>query len=137
MSHYTHCLYFGMLHFPGWAPASALPRCPSVGTSVVPLVQLVRSLASASQPILLALADNQTWLRDSVRQASPQVKLSPFYLGGRQRSPCTARRDHGPTGEGCNGACPSSCDELRGFTAFTLSYLRKAEGYSRSWICES
>ncbi len=45
-------------------------RCPTVGTSVTPLVPLVRSLGAVS----LAPEDYQTRLRDSVRLASPQVQ---------------------------------------------------------------
>ncbi len=83
-------------------------RCPTVGTSVTPLVPLVRS-----QAVSLAPEDYQTRLRDSVCPASPQVQGHSVHLSVEQGCPCLACRSRGPTGEGRDRAGPSSRDEVR------------------------
>ncbi len=83
-------------------------RCPTVGTSVTPLVPLVQS-----QAVSLAPEDYQTRLRDSVRPASPQVQGHSVHLSVEQGCPCLACRSRGPTGEGRDRAGPSSRDEVR------------------------
>ncbi len=87
-------------------------RCPTVGTSVTPLVPLVRPLGAWLE-LSLAPEDQQTRLRDSVRPASSQVQGHSVHLSVEQGCPCLACRSRGPTGEGRDRAGPSSRDEVR------------------------
>ncbi len=95
-----------------WAPL----RCPTAGTSMSPLVPLVRplgGLARAPQAVSLAPEDHQTRLRDSVRPASSQVQGQSVHLSVEPGCPCLACRSRGPTGEGRDTAGPSSRDGVR------------------------
>ncbi len=91
-------------------------RCPTVGTSVTPLVPLVRSLGA-----WLELPRPSRWLLRTIRlgyaiqfaQASPQVQGHSVHLSVEQGCPCLACRSRGPTGEGHDRAGPSSRDEVR------------------------
>ncbi len=64
------------------------PRCPTAGTSVVPMVPLVRCLGAGSCPaVLLAPKDHLTRLCDSVRPASSQVQGHPPHSSEGSRCP--------------------------------------------------
>ncbi len=64
------------------------PRCPTAGTSVVPMVPLVRCLGAGSCPaVLLAPKDHLTGLCDSVRPASSQVQGHPPHSSEGSRCP--------------------------------------------------
>ncbi len=87
-----------MLHS-GSGPC-APPRCPTAGTSVAPLVPLVRFLGA-----WLALP-RPSWLCDSIFPASSQVQGHSVHLCAEQRCSCLACRNCSPS------AGPSSRDEV-------------------------
>ncbi len=64
------------------------PRCPTAGTSVVPMVPLVRCLGAGSCPaVSLAPEDHLTRLCDSVRPVSSQVQGHPPHSSEGSRCP--------------------------------------------------
>ncbi len=68
------------------------PRGPTAGTSVVPMVLLVRCLGAGScQPVSLAPKDHLTRLCDSVRPASSQVQGHPPHSSEGSPCPCLGR----------------------------------------------
>ncbi len=68
------------------------PRCPTAGTSVVPMVPPVRCLGAGSCPaVSLAPKDHLTWLCDSVRPASSQVQGHTPHSSEGSRCPCLVR----------------------------------------------
>ncbi len=71
-------------------------RCPTAGTSITPLVPLVRSLGAWLELPRLAPEDHQTRLRDSVRPASSQVQGHSVHLSVEPGCPCLACRSRGP-----------------------------------------
>ncbi len=91
-------------------------RCPTVGTSVTPLVPLVRSLGA-----WLELPSPSRWLLRTIRlgyaiqfaRRPPQVQGHSVHLSVEQGCHCLACRSRGPNGEGRDRAGPSSRDEVR------------------------
>ncbi len=68
------------------------PRCPTAGTSVVPMVPLVRCLRAGSCPdVSLAPKDHLTRLCNSVRPASSQVQGHPPHSSEGSRCPWLVR----------------------------------------------
>ncbi len=97
------------------------PRSPTAVTSVVLLVPLSGSLASASQSVSLAPSDHQTRLCDSVRPASSQFQGRPLQLSEGSRCSCLACRNHSPTGEGCDRAGPPAVLRTRFFRPYFIA----------------
>ncbi len=70
------------------------PRCPTAGTSVVPMVPLVRYLGAGKEScpaVSLAPKDHLTRLCDSVRPASSQVQGHPPHSSEGSQCPCLVR----------------------------------------------
>ncbi|CAM4661540.1 unnamed protein product [Leuciscus chuanchicus] len=88
-------------------------RCPTTGTSVVPLVPLVRSLGA-----WLTLPSPSRWLIRTIRlgyaiqfaRSPPAHSVHPCSGG---HCPCAQGRDRSPTGKGRDRAGPSSRYEDR------------------------
>ncbi len=92
------------------------PRCPTVGTSVAPLVPLARSLGA-----WLALPSPSRWLLRTIRLGyAIQFARHPSKFWGIQftsvkavDAPCLVFGNRSPAGEGCDRAGPSSRYEVR------------------------
>ncbi len=117
---------------PSGSDPCALLRC-YVGGSPSPTCSVSGGLASTPQTGLLAHENYQTRLCDSVRPASSQLQGHSVHYCAEPGYSRLASGDHGPTGEGCNRAGPSS----QGFAALTSLYPIKAVGYDQSWTCTS
>ncbi len=113
--------------------STSLPHCGYVGGSPSPACSVSGGLASTPQTGLLAHENYQTRLCDSVRPASSQLQGHSVHYCAEPGYSRLASGDHGPTGEGCNRAGPSS----QGFAALTSLYPIKAVGYDQSWTCTS
>ena len=91
-------------------------RCPTPGTSVVPLIPLARSLEA-----WLTLPSPSRWLIrtirlrlcDSVRPAPPCFQGHSVHPCSGGQCPCSQGGDHSPTGERHDRASPSSRYEDR------------------------